>query len=261
MTVSSPGRKAPDRTLGYDDPIVRPVVPKRAPAGGSVAVMVGTAPDLSGLLKGFGVDPESAFPLFMSRLYGVKGAKTGLYVAGPLVGAPYAVMILETLVALGVKRILFFGWCGAVSPAVRIGDIVLPNEAAIDEGTSRHYPVPGYGGSRRARPSSGIQDALKSEMARRSLPFFEGPIWSTDGLFRETRRKTVQRRHKGILAVEMEASALFSAGRFHGIEVGGLMVVSDEISSLTWRPGFKDEGFREGRRRAGEVVQSVCQVL
>ena len=54
-------------------------------------------------------------------------------------GAPYAVMILETLAAWGAKQVIFLGWCGAISATVSIGDILVPTLAWIDEGTSRAY--------------------------------------------------------------------------------------------------------------------------
>jgi len=227
-------------------------------------VMVGTRADLATLLSGMEIDADAAFPLFLSRLYGVPGK---LYLTGPMVGAPYAVMILEMLVALGVKRIVFYGWCGAVSRDLRIGEILLPTEARIDEGTSRQYvrrSGPGERSqkpSRSVKPSSIIQEAIKKGLASRNLPFREGPIWTTDGIFRETRRKTAYHQKRGVLAVEMEASALFSAGRFHGVEVGGILVVSDEIASFKWQPGFRTEPFKDARQRTCEVIQSLCRTL
>ena len=63
-------------------------------------------------------------------------------ITGPFIGAPYAAMLLETLIAWGARRIIFLGWCGAVAEEVKIGDIILPTAALIDEGTSGHYSAP-----------------------------------------------------------------------------------------------------------------------
>ncbi len=257
-------RQVPESAADQDSPIVRPKAPKRAPEGGPVGVMVGSLSDLSALLNGMEVDPDSAFPLFLSRLYGVRDLGPGVYLVGPLVGAPYAAMILETLIAMGVHRVLFYGWCGAVSRAVHIGDVVLPTEAVIDEGTSGHYLYEEKTGehfSKKVHPSRAVQDVLRKEMTRRGFSFQEGPIWTTDAVFRETKEKTARHQAEGVLAVDMEASALFSVGRFHGAQVGSLLVVSDEIASFTWKPGFRTEPFRSARHRTGEVIQSVCQRL
>jgi len=52
-------------------------------------------------------------------------------VVGPFVGAPYAAMLLETLIAWDVEKIIFFGWCGAISHDVKIGDIIIPTHRSI----------------------------------------------------------------------------------------------------------------------------------
>jgi hypothetical protein len=38
-------------------------------------------------------------------------------------------------------------------------------------------------------------------------------------------------------------------------------VVSDDLSSLTWRPGFKDPAFIRGRELACSVIGRLCSVL
>jgi len=42
------------------------------------------------------------------------------------------------------------------------------------------------------------------------------------------------------------------------VALAGILVVSDELSSLDWRPGFKDERFVQGRRTAYRVVAELC---
>ena len=54
-------------------------------------------------------------------------------------GAPMAVMLLEQLIALGAQRLLYLGFCGALIPSYRIGDLFLPMHAIREEGTSYHY--------------------------------------------------------------------------------------------------------------------------
>jgi hypothetical protein len=57
----------------------------------------------------------------------------------------------------------------------------------------------------------------------------------------------------------MELSALCSVAHFRGVALAGILVVSDELSSLDWRPGFKDERFVQGRRIVCRVVKELCQ--
>jgi hypothetical protein len=59
----------------------------------------------------------------------------------------------------------------------------------------------------------------------------------------------------------MELSALLSAGAALGVAVGGLLVVSDELSTLEWRPGFRDPRFQQARRTACAIVERLCRSL
>ncbi len=79
--------------------------------------------------------------------------------------------------------------------------------------------------------------------------------------FRETREAVVSFQERGVLAVEMELSALLSVGMFHDVDVSALLVVSDELSSLTWKPGFKSDRFKQGRNDAASIVNKLCREL
>jgi uridine phosphorylase len=175
---------------------------------------------------------------------------------GPIIGAPYAVMLFETLIAWGARSFIFFGWCGAISPDVKIGDILIPTSAVVDEGTSIHYLQPRESV---VHPSPATTGLIKTILSDRDIAFHEGRIWSTDAIFRETPDKVSHYQSSGVVAVEMELSALFSVGRFRNVDVGGILVVSDELSTLKWHPGFKDERFKQGRKSACEVIRQICQ--
>ncbi len=178
--------------------------------------------------------------------------------AGPFVGAPYAVMLLETLIAWGTRKILFVGWCGSVSETVKIGDIILPTSALIDEGTSRHYQDKN---TQVAYPSDTLLSVLKAGMDQKQIPFHRGPIWTTDAVYRETRHKVSQFQSQGAIAVEMEISALCTVAEFRGIEIAALVIVGDELTSARWRPGFKSDAFKQAREMACGVIIESCQKL
>lgn len=223
-----------------------------------------TAGDMSNLRQRLRIPASPVTHLFGSHLLLQNSRDRGVSIVGPFAGAPYAAMILETLVACGVKTVVFFGWCGAVSPQVEIGDIVLPDRAIIDEGTSRHYrPATGDDGCRAidgyAEPSGCVFERLRKGLEAERLKFHEGTIWSTDAIFRETPEKVKYYQKKDVLAVDMELSALFTIGRFHGIAVGGILVVSDSVAGYTWRPGFKDPRFKTARSVVSKVIGQICQ--
>ncbi|MBW1644218.1 MAG: nucleoside phosphorylase [Deltaproteobacteria bacterium] len=236
------------------DEIVTPVKGKSSPNLGPVAVMVSTQADLSLFCNLTDLDEKKYRNLFVSRLYVSNTAEAGFSVVGPFVGAPYAAMLLETLVAWGAEKIIFFGWCGAISHDVKIGDVIIPTGAIIDEGTSKHYHQEEDGVS---RPSSYILKNTKEALIKAGLAFHEGVVWSTDAIYRETSEKVKYYQAKDILAVEMELSALFTVGKFRNVQMGGILVVSDELSTLKWQPGFKEQHFKESRKAVIEVIKEI----
>jgi uridine phosphorylase len=177
-----------------------------------------------------------------------------LTVAAPALGAPYAAMVLEKLIALGARRVLALGWCGSLSPKVLIGSLILPRRALSGDGTSPHYCPPGE----EPLPHAGLYDLLAASLQNGEVPWHTGPVWSTDAFFRETTELVKSCRQQGILGIDMEMAALFAVGRFRRIALAGLLVVSDELFTLKWQPARGAPAFREARQAALRSVLDVA---
>lgn len=242
---------------GQNSAIVNPKKGKNAPDLGPVAVMVSSDADLRTFCRAARVNSDSFSDLLMGKIYLCQDVPD-ISITGPIIGAPYAAIILETLIAWGARKIIFFGWCGAIAPQVRIGDIILPAGSFIDEGTSRHYNDQA---GEKSAPSGYILQKVRSTLSDKGLAFHEGSVWSTDAIFRETEEKIRHYQSRDVLAVDMETSALFTIGAFRNVDVGAVLVVSDDLSDLTWRPGFKEKRFRDSRRRAADLIGLLCRSL
>ena len=234
--------------------IVNPVIPKQAPAPGETAILVSSESDLVPLTRGLGDGNLSPRKFFMSRHYlgDCYGKRVSL--VGPLMGAPYAVALLDTLAAWGVQRFLFLGWCGSIAAQVQIGDIVVPERAFIDEGTSRHY---GVDSGAVYRPEGALPGQVAALLGQADITHHTGAVWTTDAIYRETEPQVRQFQGKGALAVEMEVSALFSAARFRGVELCSVLVTSDRLHDMRWQPGFKDRRFKAAREAARDIILNV----
>jgi purine-nucleoside phosphorylase len=237
--------------MTQNEAIINPVKGKSAPNLSPLALMVSSQTDVDELLKRSGLGEEYK-KLMMSRVYYRNSG--GFSLTGPVVSAAYGVMLAETLIVWGARKIIFFGWCGAISPAVKTGDIIVPSGAVIDEGTSRHYNADE---KETAKPSSALSEKIKAQLSKADIDFHEGIVWSTDAIYRETRDKVRRFQSENVLAVEMEMSALFTVGRFRNVDAAGILVVSDELSALTWKPGFKNERFRQSRAAVVEILGRV----
>jgi purine-nucleoside phosphorylase len=235
-----------------DDAIIAPIPGTHPRSIGQRCAMVGNPMDVDDICAQDGLALKNSRGLLLSRLHYTSELEPGYSIIGPFIGAPYAAMLIESAIAWGVKEILFFGWCGAISVDIHIGDIIVPELALIDEGTSKGYDPQT---TNESRPSFALQDRLKTELTAKNICYHEGSVWSTDAIFRETRNKIDFYQKQGVLGVEMEASALFSVGLFRNIRVGCLLAVSDEVNSHQWVWGFNNPKFKESRRKIAGAVR------
>ena len=220
------------------------------PETGILAVNPIEAPVLAAYAQEAGM--QRAF-LFHSNLY----YSYQLFLAGPAVGAPMAVMCLEKMIALGAKRIVLYGWCGSLQEKLRVMDVFLPTEALSEEGTSRHYQDQ-VGQDRMVQPSSTLCSHLRTIMTVADIPFYEGKIWTTDAPYRETRTKVVDYARQGIDAVDMEFSALCTVAAFRGVALAAAMLVSDEVWRQPWQPQFSRKAFKQKSRK---LLTLLCDTL
>ncbi len=188
------------------------------------------------------------FFLYHSNLFAINQPEASFFLAGPAVGAPIAVMALEKLIALGASKVVVLGWCGSLSQSLRVGDILLPTWAVSEEGTSNHYPLQG-----KPHSSENMRTRLKN-ILRPEFQVQEGPIWTTDAPYRETRVKVTEYGDRGILGVDMEFAALNTVAAFRRIELVGAMLVSDELYQPEWQPGFLSKSFRKQSRKFFQLL-------
>jgi len=195
--------------------------------------------------------------VYNARLQEIIHGDRSVTLAGPVLGAPQAVLVLEKLIALGSRAIIVFGWCGSMQPDVKIGDWLLPNSARSEEGTSAHYPM----ASEKFSPDADLLARLQDHCQQKGFPPRLGPIWTTDALLRETVHKVRAYGKDGLLAVEMELSALFHVAAYRKVRLVGLLVVSDELFTLKWQPGFGSTGFKRSCNHACQTILDFCSDL
>jgi uridine phosphorylase len=190
--------------------------------------------------------------LFNSRLLLIPAHKSSgpFFIAGPAVGAPMAVLTLEKLIALGARRIIVYGWCGSLHDTVRTGDVLLPTWSISNEGTSNHYPL-----SSRPESHAGTRQLLKDLLTGSGLTVRCGPVWTTDAPYRESVSQVHRLGRQCVLGVDMEYAALVAAAAFRKIELTAVLLVSDELWSGTWNPGFRTKGFK---KKSSEILQFLA---
>lgn len=229
--------------------LINPKKSRSEPGIDPLALMIPLPGDLQRMARLFGETGSLCFKNNTLRVFELQDSRRSIGLAGPAVGAPQAVMILEKLIALGARRVIFLGWTGGLNPALSPGDLILPDKAISEEGTSRHYSDKICSG-----PSSPLLGHIKKALEREGLSFKQGPVWTTDAPYRETIDKVKAFQSQGVLGVDMELSAFFTVSAFRGIEAAALLIVSDDLSGLTWRHGFREPRFLEARRQVARFL-------
>ena len=186
--------------------------------------------------------------LFNSSLYVQEGEK---FICGPAIGAPMAALTLEKLIALGAKKIILFGWCGALSKELHVGDILVPHMALSGEGTSAYYALP----DSQAGPDELLRSKITTLLSNNGMEVRDGCVWSTDAVYREKRSfLNILHKEQGVDAIDMEFSALCSVARFRDVSFAAVLVVSDEIWGGSWRPGFSSKLFKKRTAEARQLL-------
>lgn len=235
--------------------VIEPRRGKREPVLPRLGMLIFTPQDLKLFLTCFSHAPERSAKIYLTDVYSAYFLDKPLVLAGPMLGAPQAILVLEKLIALGVQRVIAVGWCGSLQSSVRIGDIVLPSAARSEEGTSAHYPL-SHG---RPGPDPGLLAGLRRTLGETDLTVHEGEVWSTDAPFRETVGKVLHYQKERVLGVEMEVAALYTVARYRQISLATVLVVSDELASLHWTHGFKRSEFLRAREiMSASVLKAIC---
>jgi uridine phosphorylase len=232
------------------DALIKPKKHKNDPQIGHDAI-ISLIP--SGLDQFMGLTDQKriiSFDMSTFRLYQIFHKETELSLSGPFIGAPHAAMGLEKIIALGAERIWVFGWAGSLSPALRTGDLFIPTWALSEEGTSGHYPI----NADSVQTDEYLNKAIENGLERREIEYIKGPVWTTDAPYRETLVKIKEYGNRGIIAVEMELAALLTVSLYRCVKLTGLLVISDELFDLRWKPGFSDPRLNKNCKIACEIL-------
>ncbi len=147
-------------------------------------------------------------------------------VQGTGMGCPSATIVFEELIQLGVTRLLRVGTCGGLQPGHALGDMIVALSAVPADATATHLVA----GEPHCPTASWelIHEAVHVAKER-GEKLHVGPIVSSDLFYNPDGGQYERWSKRGILAVEMEAAALFTLGALRGVLSGCLLTVSDMV--------------------------------
>lgn len=170
------------------------------------------------------------------------------------VGAAHHAAHLEELIELGVRECVLFGGAGVLNPDIPRGDVIIPRRAIREEGVSYHYLSP----STYIEASSELTERLIEAFRQKGFPVHVGDTWTTDSIYRETKKKIARYRESGVLSVEMEAAAHFAVAKYREIEAAAVFYAGDCIGGGEW-DGRKEVKPSVQKEEIMEVIFTVLR--
>ena len=204
-------------------------------------------------MKSDRVEPSPYWACYHTRMYDFTWNGIQYGIVGGAVGAPFAVLVAEEMFASGCEFLISVTSAGQVTASGRPPYFVLIERALRDEGTSYHYTPP----APYSRLHPGLSGLLRDAFEDSGVPQVNrGASWTTDAPFRETASEIERHRSAGILAVEMEAAALYAFAEATGNPVVCFAHVTNQMASIE---GDFEKGVDSGSTEALRVVGATAK--
>jgi uridine phosphorylase len=195
---------------------------------------------------------QAAWACYHSQLDIFAHAGIEYGVIGRVVGAPYAVLVAEELFASGCQLLISITSAGQIIPRGQPPYFILIDRALRDEGTSYHYLPPSPFCA--LRPE--LEELLRDTWDTGSAQMHSGASWTTDAPFRETEEMIAACRANGILAVEMEAAALYALAQAKQYAIVCFAHVTNQMAQ---QGDDFEKGPDQGSQAALRVIRHTAQ--
>ncbi|HET7677702.1 MAG TPA: hypothetical protein VFK38_07595 [Candidatus Limnocylindrales bacterium] len=167
-------------------------------------------------------------------LYGYTGTWQGTPVSVQTtgMGTPSLSIVVEELLRLGARRLIRVGTCGGIGRGIRTGGLVVATAAAPVDGATATYL---HGEAYAPAADFELTRALVDAARERGVEPAVGPVATVDVFYNTDSDYASRWRARGVLAFEMEASALFllaarAAAAGDDVRAACVLTVSDVLS-------------------------------
>jgi purine-nucleoside phosphorylase len=148
-------------------------------------------------------------------------------VQGTGMGMPsLSIYVTELIREYDVRQLVRVGSCGALTDALKLRDVVLAIGASTDSSMNR-IRFEGFDFS--ATADFALLRAAADAASAREVPVTVGGIFSTDSFYSDRPELVTRIAQYGVVAVEMEANALYTLAAGHGRKALTICTVSDHL--------------------------------
>ena len=191
---------------------------------------------------------------YHTDLYVYQDGGLKLGIVGCAVGSSFAVLVAEELFASGCRLLFSVTSSGQLKALRSPPYFVLIERALRDEGTSYHYLPP----TTYSEAPEALIKALDGAFDDLETPVLRGATWTTDAPFRETEAAIASMRRRGLLAVEMEAAALYAFAKARARRVVCFAHVTNQMGRIE---GDFEKGAADGTTEALRIVGMAAECL
>src|SRR5436853_6776261 len=175
-------------------------------------------------------------------------------VQGTGMGCPGATIVFEELIQLGSTKLMRVGTCGGLQPHHALGDLIVALTAVPADSTAMHL----VGNEPHCPTASWLIIHGAVHVAKEvGQDLHVGPIVSSDLFYNGAAGQYEPWSNRGVLAVEMEAAALFTIGALRGVEAGCLLTVSDIVVEGVFKR-ISDDELRASVDRMTKIALEVA---
>ncbi len=196
---------------------------------------------------------EKNWACYHTRLYTFVRHNCPIGIIGCAVGASFAVLVAEELFASGCELLISITCAGQITALGEPPYFILIEQALRDEGTSYHYLPPiSY-----ATLNADLRALLADAFTASPVPMYRGASWTTDAPFRETATAIEYALAEGLLAVEMEAAALYAFAQARVQRVVCFAHVTNQMGRIE---GDFEKGNEDGSQDALQIIARTASV-
>ncbi len=205
------------------------------------------------LIRERGVSHDPEWACYHTDLYRFSHAGMDFGIIGCAVGAAFAVLVAEELFASGCGLLISMTSAGQITATAETPYFVLIDKALRDEGTSYHYlPASDY-----SHLSPVLRGMLVDVFRDMPIAVHGGATWTTDAPFRETESAIARNLEMGVLAVEMEAAALYA---FAEARHKAVVCFAHVTNQMALAAGDFAKGADDGCRDALRIISLTAHI-
>lgn len=190
---------------------------------------------------------------YHTKMYQFDNHGIEIGIIGCAVGASFAVLLAEQMFVSGCELLISITSAGIINSPPEGKRFILIERSLRDEGTSYHYLPP--------EETATIHPALLKQLQALSehpeLALAIGSSWTTDAPYRETETSIAYAKSQGVIAVEMEAAALYAFAKARKKQV---ICFAHLTNSMAQGQDF-EKGVENGSIESMEVIyQTIINI-